>query len=221
MGHLLATVLPFALGAAISPILFAVEILALTSSRSPRLRAWLVVAGSLAAITAFSLLGLGLGASLPHHHPHPRVDGAIDIVAAGLLGWLGLRAWRRRGEARPGHTTIVDRLDGAPTRTFFLAGVLGMVTNFSTLVLYLPALRAISKASVSPAEKALCLAIVLVITLLVVWVPAAIVTIAGRHATPTLEALNRVLAAKSAQITTAICLGFGIYLAIKAILELT
>ncbi len=221
MSHLLATVIPLALGAAVSPILFGIEMLALTSSHSPKVRAWLVAAGSLAILLVFSVAGLLLSTSLPHHRPHPHVDGAIDLLVAGLLAWLALRTWRRRAlTPPPGKKTLLERLDGAPTRTFFVAGAVGMVTNFSSLVLYLPAFRAISKSSVSPQDKALCLAIVLVITLMVVWIPAAIVTVAGSRAQPALQRMNGFMTRQSTTITIAICVAFAAYLTIKALTEL-
>lgn len=221
MSHLLATILPLALGAAISPILFGIEMLALTSPHAPRLRGWLVAAGSLTTLLVFALGGLLLSTSLPHHRPHPLIDGSVDLVAAGLLAWLGVRAWRMRSATPvPGKKTLLERLDGAATRTFFVAGAIGMVTNFSSLVLYLPAFRAISKSSVPPENKALCLAIVLVITLLVVWVPASVVTVAGNRAQPALQRMNRFLTEHSTMITFAICAGFAAYLSIKALSEL-
>ena len=117
MSHLLATVIPLALGAAVSPILFGIEMLALTSSHSPKVRAWLVAAGSLAILLVFSVAGLLLSTSLPHHRPHPHIDGAIDLLAAGLLAWLALRTWRRRALTPPPGSTAAPPGPAAwPTR---------------------------------------------------------------------------------------------------------
>lgn len=221
MSQLLAVVLPLAVGAAISPVLFGIEMLALTSANQPRLRAWLVALGSLLTLVVFSIGGLALSTSLPHHRAHPAIDAAVDGGAALLLTWLALRTWTRRDAApSPSKRTLQQRLDGAPSIAFLAAGVLGMLTNFSTLVLYLPAFRAITRSSVTPQDKALCLAIVLVVTLVVVWLPATVVTVAGTRAQPVLQRMNRFMSTHSAAITTGLCVVFALYLALKALLEL-
>jgi Sap, sulfolipid-1-addressing protein len=94
-GSLLAIVVPLALGAAISPTLFALEVLVLSGRRHPVARAWALAGGAAATLIAFSVLGLTLLKNL-HSGRHNRspADASIDLVAGALLTLLAARALR-------------------------------------------------------------------------------------------------------------------------------
>ena len=216
MIHLLASILPLALGAAVSPMLFGIEILAVSSGSKPVLRAWAVVAGAAALLIAYSAVGLAVGSAVHHGSHHRTLDATLDLVAAGLLAILALRTFLRRS-ATSSKPSLNDRLGDASILAFFGAGAIGMGTNFSTLVLYLPALREITKASVSLEVKILTAVILLVITLVLIWVPALLVTLLGRRATPALGAMNRWMAAHTTAVTLGIELLFITLLTIKGV----
>jgi hypothetical protein len=155
MGSLLAIVLPLALGAAISPTLFALEVLVLSGRRHPVARAWALTGGAAATLIFFSVLGLTLLRNL-HAGKHHRslTDAAIDLVAGALLAVLAARALRpRKTVAESHHDRTRGRLAGTPTILFLGIGSLGMLVNFSTLLLFLPALHEISRSSVSQVDK--------------------------------------------------------------------
>ena len=219
MTTLILSIIPLALGAAISPVLFGIEILALTSGTRVRTRAWFVVLGATAVLVVFCVTGLLVGHALPHHHPHHALDGAIDLVAAGLLGLLAARtlAGSKRSTPKP---TILDRLQDASTGTFLVAGALGMVTNLSTLVLFIPAFRMITRSGVGAAGELVAFAVLLGITLLPVIAPALCVTLLGDRANPVLARMNRFMTSHSAQITVGIELLFAALLFARGISSL-
>ena len=223
MSSLLGIVVPLALGAAISPTLFALEILVLSGRRHPVARAWALAGGAAATLIAFSALGLTLLQKLHsgHHHRSPA-DATIDLVAGALLALLGARALHpRKTAAESHHDRTRRRLADAPTILFVGVGVLGMLVNFSTLLLFLPALREISRSSVSPAGKGVTWLILLVTTLLPVLIPVTLVVMLGRRASPLLERLNTFVGGHSRQITVAIELLFAAVLIWKGIVELS
>lgn len=216
---LILAILPLALGAAVSPLLFGIEVLALTSGTRAVARAWAVTAGAALVLGLLCAAGLLLGSAPPHRRPHPTTDAIVAFTAAGLL--LGLAAWQLATASRATSKPSLDqRLEGASTRSFLVAGVLGMVTNLSTLVLFLPALHEIAKSQAGVAASAVALVVLVGITLLPVVVPSALVTILGDRAEPTLRRMNGFLSRHSRSITLAIEIGFAIVLVAKGIAKL-
>ena len=68
-----------------------------------------------------------------------------------------------------------------------------MLVNFSTLVLFLPAVREIEHSSVDVAEKVVVWLIITVIALLPVLLPVTLVALLGTRADPLLARLNACL----------------------------
>jgi len=218
MVTLLIAVLPLALGAAVSPTLLMVEIFALSSSITPVKKGWLVVLGAASMLLGFLALGVIVGVGIPHRAPHHGIDAAISTVAAVLLGLLVSRQFRNRNR-ESSKPTFAQRLDQATGRAFFMSGVLVMLVNFSTLILFFPAIRLITKSNVPLGDGVLAIVFLFVVTLIPVWLPAAVATVLGHRAKSGLEALNRFVSKRSFDITVAIEVVFIAYFVVKAILE--
>lgn len=222
MGSLLAIVVPLALGAAISPTLFALEVLVLSGRHHPVARAWALAGGAAAILIAFSALGLTLLQNLHSGHNRSSVDASIDLAAGVLLTLLAARALHpRKTAAESHHDRTRRRLADMPTILFVGVGGLGMLVNFSTLLLFLPALHEISRSSVSLAGKGATWLILVVITLLPVLIPVTLVVILGPRASPLLGRLNTFVGGHSRQITVTIEVLFAVVLIWKGIAELT
>ena len=222
MGSLLAIVVPLALGAAISPTLFALEVLVLSGRHHPVARAWALAGGAAAILIAFSALGLTLLQNLHSGHNRSSVDASIDLAAGVLLTLLAARALHpRKTAAESHHDRTRRRLADMPTILFVGVGGLGMLVNFSTLLLFLPALHEISRSSVSLAGKGATWLILVVITLLPVLIPVTLVVILGPRASPLLGRLNTFVGGYSRQITVTIEVLFAVVLIWKGIAELT
>ncbi|MGO9083558.1 MAG: GAP family protein [Streptosporangiaceae bacterium] len=221
MGALLARILPLALGAALSPTLFALEVLVLSGRRRPLARAWAVAAGSAVMLVSYVVLGLTLLSNLHARHGRSPVDAAIDLGAALLLALLALRTPHRRPTAAEAHhSRTSSRLQSASTLSFFGVGAIGMLVNFSTLVLFIPALHQISRSTVPGLDKYLAGLVLLLITLLPVLIPAGLVTALGPQAGPILARINTFVSGHSRQITAGLEILFAILLAWKGIGEL-
>lgn len=222
MGSLLAIVVPLALGAAISPTLFALEVLVLSGRRHPIARAWALAGGAAATLTAFSVLGLTLLQNLHSgRHDHSPTDASIDLAAGVLLVSLAARALHSRKTTAESHNDRTHgRLADMPTILFVGVGGLGMLVNFSSLLLFLPALHEISRSSVSLAGKGTVWFVLVVITLLPVLIPVMLVVLLGRRASPLLDRLNSFVANHSRQITVTIEVLFAAVLIWKGIADL-
>ncbi len=218
MDGLLLKILPLALGAAISPMLLTVQIFILAGKRSPVLRSWAYTCGALLSLIAVTFIGASLFTFL-HRHTGPNdVGGVIKTVAALLLLLLAVRAWRNKGGSA---RALQRRLDRAPTWEFLIVGVLAMILNFSSIVLFLPAVHEISHASVDPANKLTAYAVLVGITLLPALAPALLATLLGPKSDTILGKLNAFVTAHGNQINAAICLFFTVYLAIGAYKDFT
>ena len=220
MGHLLLEVLPLALGAAVSPVLLGLEILALSSPKSPVARGWAVALGS-----GLVLIAVALGASFLRHLParsrHSATDALIDLLLAAVLLLLAARSWSKRplpGEQNS--SKMATKLASASAADFVVAGMIGMVVNVSSLVLFLPAMREISRSQLNSGARLVVIAVVIVITLLPVLLPAAILSILGKRADGALRAISGFVGSQAKQISIVIELVFAVYLTVKGIGEI-
>jgi hypothetical protein len=213
-------VLPLALGAAISPTLFALEILVLSGGRHPVSRGWAVAGGAAAMLIVYAVLGLTVLEHVAHHHGHSATDAAIDLGASLLLALLAIRAFRPRPTAGENHNRRAPRMADAPTVSFLGLGALAMLVNFSTLVLYLAALHQISHSSVDLTAKTVVGVILIVITLLPVLVPVLLVTVLGHRADPVLAGVNGFVGRHTREITAGVEVIFCLVLLFKGIGEL-
>lgn len=216
MGHLLAALLPLALGAAVSPVVLMTEVLALSSAKDPKLKGWLIVAGCTVVLVAYEVLILAIGSHLAaSKHPHPLEDTVVGFGAAALLGWLLIKAWRARGKQQgPG---LLGKLAGAKSGAFFGIGLLIMATNASTLILVLPAVRLITHAHVSTMDQVLALGILTAFGLLPALGPAVLVTVLGSRGAKLSASLNRFVESHGNQLTMGLESVFFIYFLFKGI----
>ncbi len=213
--------LPLAFGAAVSPTLFALEVLVLSGRRHPVGRAWAVAGGAGVVLVVYGALGLSVLQGSVTKRAHSPTDAAIDLGAALLLALLAVRALYRHPTAAEGHRRrAATRLADAPTLSFVGVGAVGMLLNFSTLVLFLPALHEISRSSVHLGGKAIAGFLLVVITLLPVLIPVLLVAMLGHRADPLLARLNAFVGSHSRQITAGIEILFCLVLVGKGIGEL-
>jgi hypothetical protein len=218
---LLASVLPLAVGAAISPTLLALQLLVLSGAH-PLPRAWALALGSALVLALFSVLGLTVLDHLHTAHRHRSTSDAVVLFAAGgLMAALAVRSLVRRPTSAEEHTSrTAERLASAPTPWFLGVGAVGMVVNFSTLVLFLPALHEIERSSTGLAARITAFVVLYVITLLPVLVPVGLVSVLGDRARPALDATHRWVTRHARQIGIAIELVFAVYLGVRGYGEL-
>ena len=138
MGKLLAIVIPLALGAAVTPTIIAAKLLSLTAKTRPLARAWALAGGCAVVLVGVSVLASAVAAGSGGSDSPSRAGGIVKLVAAVLLVGLGTRALRHRGDP-PKPKPHKDERPHLGRSFVFGAGL--MVTNFSSLVLYFPAMH--------------------------------------------------------------------------------
>ena len=223
MGSLLVAVLPLALGAAVSPTLLALQLLVLSGSTHRLARAWALALGAALVLGVFSVLCVtALQRVRPQHHdPRSATDAAVLLGSGALLGLVAVRSLVRRPTVGERHTSrIAGRLESAPTGWFVGVGAVGMVVNFSTLLLVLPAVHEITRAPATPTEKVVVFLVLYVIVLLPVLLPVGLATALGARADGLLDATNVWIGRHARTIGIAVELVFAVYLVVKGVRSL-
>lgn len=205
-------VLPLALGAALSPAVFTVQMLVLSSGPGALRRAWALALGRMVALAAVSVGGVSLLAHLPDFRTgQPSWPEAAIVAVAGVV--LLAVAWR---EARA-HQAASDRASrwsrgfaDLPPAALFAFGAGWMLVNVSTLALYLPALHLITSSAAAVGVQALALAELFVLTSAVVLVPVLAVTLGGDRVRPWLDRVHDWVQRESRHITVWVCALLGI-----------
>lgn len=212
--HVVTEVAPFALGAAVSPLVLMLATLALASPPSAVAKGWAAVAGNAIMLGGYTGLFLGLGIKLPKHHGPNAVDAVIYLSFAGALLLLAARQLSRRGTAgnSPG---LVGKLGGAAPRAFASAGVVIMATNFSSLALYLPGLHMVQRSHAPTVDQVVAVLLLFTCTLAPALIPVLAATLLGRRAQAPLAAINRAVTSHATDISIGIELLFVVLLAWK------
>jgi hypothetical protein len=135
MSTLLVEIVPLALGAAISPVIFLLQLTTLTGPR-PIARGSVLAAGAAAALIVVSTIGVLVGDT--GFSTRDTLQAVINIVFGALLAAVGLRALVRPPKPRkPKSSARRPSLRGS-----FLAGVGGMASNVHDVRALHPGTRA-------------------------------------------------------------------------------
>ena len=180
----LAHSLPLVLIAAVSPVLF------LNASRvveAAGISAGLYFAGgAVLCLVALGIPTMGLmgGAATSQLIAGDLASRSVDLALALLLiaygVWQVVRSRRNRTAAGGSPR---NRDDALPTggRALFAAGLLGMLTNFTTLPLYLSVAQRLSSVAAPWWGRALLLVSVVVVVAAPVWLPVGMSAVAPDH----------------------------------------
>jgi hypothetical protein len=179
----LAHSLPLVLIAAVSPVLF------LNASRAVEaagISAGLYFAGgAVLCLLALGIPTMGLmGAATSQLVAADLASRGVDLTLALVLITYG--AWQVVRSRR--HRTAPDasrgnKDDALPTgaRALFAVGLLGMLTNFTTLPLYLSVAQRTGSVAAPWWGRALLLILVIIIVAMPVWLPVALRAVAPQH----------------------------------------
>ena len=175
--------LPLVLIAAVSPVLF------LNASRvveAAGISAGLCFGGGAVlclvalGIPTMGLMGAATSQLIATDLASRGVDLALALVLIAYGAWQVVRSRRNRTAAGASRRTKDDAL---PTggRALFATGLLGMLTNFTTLPLYLSVAQRIGTVAAPWWTRALLLVLVVVVVATPVWLPVALKAVAPEH----------------------------------------
>ena len=179
----LAHSLPLVLIAAVSPVLF------LNASRvveAAGISAGLYFGGGAVlclialGVPTLGLMGATTSQLLAADLASRGVDLALALVLIAYGAWQVVRSQRHRSAAGDSSETKDHAL---PTggRALFAAGLLGMITNFTTLPLYLSVAQRIGTVTVPWWARALLLVLVVIVVATPVWLPVGLRAVVPAH----------------------------------------
>jgi threonine/homoserine/homoserine lactone efflux protein len=210
MSELVLKILPLAIAAAINPtgILVIVALLA-TAKRT----ALFLSAGFCAVFIAFGAVVLALGLRL--EFKPSTTSAVIDLVAAALIVYLGVRSLRKKKPADDADPAKKHRKLGPAGG--FVAGMALAASDFSSIIPYLVALKDMAIADAGAAASWTALVVFLVICLAPMVAPVALVYAAPQQAERALGPLRRTLQKHGGTIIAVVCFVIAAYLAVKGV----
>lgn len=217
MGELFAEVVPLALGAAIAPTILTLELLALGTDVAPKRRGWAMALGYLVGLLAWAAVAIALTRHAGGADTEPEWTALVRLAAAAALVIAGVvtlvrgpsdKATRQLSPAKP------------DLSAFFGVGAVVMLTNLTTLALFIPAVHLIGASDVAIEGRAVAFAIVVLITMLPAVLPPLAVSFVGEPAQRVLARLNAWLLRHSRAVGAIVCFGFAVLLAVQGIEQL-
>ena len=213
-----AAAVSLALGAAVSPGLLAIVLLILSSEQHPKARAWSYLLGGVTVLVLGALVGIVTVRTLVDALATLPTGLSVSVKAAVSIALVGL-GWRsiRKPNPQPAHRPpwLEPRLRAARPPLFFVLGVATMLTNWSTLLLYLSALEMIRATAAGTGTTLLASGAALLITLSPLLLPVLAVSIVGHRSDRLLSLLGRTAGSHAHQIIA------GIYVIIAAIVAVS
>lgn len=217
MNDLVEHIAPLALGAAVSPTILTMSVLILSKDHG-RSRLAVFTLANLIVLTAIGLVGIATFKGTVHGSGDASTKAAaaaVDSALGLILLIFGVRAMLRPAPEKPQQDAAPDA--GRQLGRYMLLGVVIMLSNFTTLALYLPADKEIAISDVDRVDKALVFAGLTIVATVTAWLPLLLVTVAPRPSRPILDAVNRFVTDKRKPITVAVCFAFGVYLLVKGL----
>lgn len=177
LGGLLTFVLPLAVLAAISPIVFLNASTVATNYGRPGAGRFLIgnaVVLILIGVPSLGLLGDAAASFTRRELASQLVDGVLGLVLLAYGGWL----WHARVRAKRAPTSERAQVSEAARRGLIAWGALGMATNFTTLPLYLSICAHLGASDLNAFEQATILAVAIFVILAPAWIPLLLLRIA-------------------------------------------
>ncbi len=218
---LIASILPYALGAAVSPIILATLIAAVSHTRSPRLASFSYLFGSIIFFLIAAFVGMYIGSGLSAVALGIINIGAItEVILGGILVIIALKTIFVREEPREeGLLGFVDSLrenrNFSTFIKFFYFGFITFLTSFTTVILILQSGIIIGLSNPGFGLTAETVIILGLIALLLVEVPFIIYLIFSTRAGSMLSPARNWMVNYGDYLTTIVYLFLGFFFLIR------
>lgn len=206
MGTLLAAVLPLGLAAAVTPTLFALQVLVVSGPQWQK-RSLGVIAGTAIVFVIIFALVLGGLSQLPDAGTgeKPKWAYAGELVAGLVL--LGLSVWllmpHPEADAKL-ERKVSSYANHASVWVFAGLAAYMTVTDFSTIVILIPALHDVTNSAIAVVEKAVVVAFLMFCVLLPVIAPPLAVRLAGDRGVRFMKRIYTVVMGHQLQVMGAV-----------------
>lgn len=217
LSSLIITILPYAIVAAISPLILATLLETISPRRSPRLSSFSYLLGSIILFLIMAFFGLYIGTSIPTTVLGPIVvGGVIEVVLGSILIIIALKTlFVREGPRERGFIGLINSLREDNKLSifikFFYFGFLTYLASFTTSILVLVAGIIIGLSKAAFPISSVTIIILGLIALLVVEIPFIIYLVVPTRAGDILTPARNWLARYGDYLTTIVYLILGIF----------
>lgn len=210
---ILFSLLPLGIGAAISPWPTTVTIMFLSTGR-PLAKALAYLIGYSAVLVAIGIFALTVFGDGDNEggDRSSAVGGTIDVVFGILFLVLALKLWLKAPDPSAPPPRWMSAFGSINTIGAFLLGVFMMVTNFSTLPLYIAGLKEIVTANLNPAGTLFALVLFILLIVVELLVPTVVYARSPRRGGERLDGARQWLEKYNRVITICIFVFYGILL---------
>lgn len=206
-----ARIMPFILGAAISPVLLITVLYILSRPQKPVLKSLLYLLGAticISTITALIFLtatNVTIKSSKPSLLPHLIIGALVLFLAFDIF---------RKGPQRSRHKEAQS--DGLVK--YFVVGVALMLVNFTTIAMIFEVALEIRALSVPIADRNIYFFATILASLVPILLPLLVLAISGKHSKQILAVLSGFMKKYSYLVTSAFFALIGVYILIKALI---
>ena len=210
---ILFSLLPLGIGAAISPWPTTVTIMFLSTGR-PLAKALAYLIGYSAVLVAIGIFALTVfgGGDYEGGDRSSAVGGSIDVVFGILFLVLALKLWLKAPDPSAPPPRWMSAFESINIGGAFLLGVFMMVTNFSTLPLYIAGLKEIVTAKLDPAGNLFALVLFILLIVVELLVPTVVYARSPRRGGELLDGARQWLEKYNRVISICIFVFYGILL---------
>jgi hypothetical protein len=211
---ILFSLLPLGIGAAISPWPTTVTIMFLSTGR-PLAKALAYLIGYsavLVAIGIFALTVFGGGDYEGGERSSAAGGGTLDVVFGILFLVLALKLWLKAPDPSAPPPRWMSAFESINIGGAFLLGFFMMVTNFSSLPLYIAGLKEIVTAKLNPASNLFALVLFILLIVVELLVPIVVYARSPRRGGELLDGARQWLEKYNRVITICIFVFYGILL---------
>jgi threonine/homoserine/homoserine lactone efflux protein len=209
----LFSLLPLGIGAAISPWPTTVTIMFLSTGR-PLAKALAYLIGYSAVLVAIGIFSLTVfgGGDYEGGDRSSAVGGTLDVVFGILFLVLALKLWLKAPDPSAPPPRWMSAFESINIGGAFLLGVFMMVTNFSTLPLYIAGLKELVTANLNPAGNLFALVLFILLIVVELLVPTVVYARSPRRGGELLDGARQWLEKYNRVITICIFVFYGILL---------
>ncbi len=218
---LVASILPYALGAAVSPLILATLLTTVSPTRSPRLASFSYLFGSIIFFLIAAFSGMYIGSGLSAVALGVIHIGAItEVVLGSILVIIALKTIFVREEPREGGllgfvSSLREDRNSSTFIKFFYFGFITFLASFTTDILVLQAGTIIGLSNPGFILAAETVIILGLITLLLVEVPFIIYLVFSTRADDMLNPARNWIVNYGDYITTMVYLFLGLFFIIR------
>lgn len=209
---MLFEIFPYVVGAAVSPVVLATCVLLLAQPQKPIQKTFaFALGGTLAASVIGSAIFFTVHAKSQSAMPTFSASVIHVMVGLVLLG-LAVKVWRKAPKKARRVTKKVHY-----GRDFAL-GILLMASNFTSLIMFVPASLDLQDASAE--TRLVGLVLLIIASTLAMWVPLLLVLVSGKQGKKLLKSLSKFMAAHGQQVSGGLIGVIALYVLYKGVIGL-